>query len=455
VLDISVSHTPDCMKAYLYVSDAAGGIYPSESELFKALGEHGVVSGVNAGTLQAMVAEKACNTYVEVAQGALPVPGTPGRMEILVDVSSKGIPRKLADGRVDHRDIGYVVNITKGTPLVKHIPPVQGTAGHTVFNKPIEPLPVSETPIIPGNGAVASPDDRDVLIADIDGAIVIHTDGKIEVIDNKVISGNIDYSTGNVKFSGNLRVTGTVRAGFEIDVEGDCCIGGNVEDAKITGQGDIEIVGGAIGSAKGAIKCGGALKVRHIANFNVQAGGDITIMEDALHCTLSSEGSIRAKNIVGGSVAAWKTVETETIGTEAEPKTIVDLGGRFLLMQRKYTLLKELTALTGEIGSLIEGIFTLTRDEMDTTGTLAECSLARLEALKKDHRRRRDACARVQTDIETLDAKIKNSPIPTIKAQTVYPNTIIKFGTNEKPVREKIIHARITVDGEKIFIGKY
>ena len=455
MLDISVTHTPDCMKAYLYVSDMIGGSYPTEEQLFRTLGEHGVVYGVKTEALRSMIAGKACNTYVEVAQGDLPVPGMPGRIEILVDVSAKGKPRKLADGRVDHRDISYVVNISKGAPLVRHFPPVPGTPGHTVFNKPIAPLPPKDTPLMPGKGAVVSPDDQEVLIADIDGAVVVHADGKIDVVDNKVVSGNIDYSTGNIRFSGNLKVTGTVRAGFEIDVEGDCYVGGNVEDAKISSQGDIEIIGGAIGSVKGSLKCNGTLKVRHIANFNVQSGENICILEDALHCMLSADGAITAKTIVGGTAAAWKIIETETIGTEAEPKTIVDLGGRYLLMQKKYLLLKELTAITGELGSLKERIFMVARDEMDSEGKLSQGPLVRLEALKKNHRECREKCARIQAEIEALDEKLNHSPVPSIKAQTVYPNTIIKFGTNEKIVREKLNHARITVDGEKIVIGKY
>ena len=455
MFDITVTHTPDCMKAFLYVTDSAGAGYPTEEQLFHALEQHGVVYGISAAALRAMHAGAVCNTYVEVAQGSPPGQGAPGKAEILVDLSGKGKPRKLADGRVDHRDISYVVNITKGTPLMRHIPPVPGAEGRTVFNKTIAPSQVSDVAFVAGQGSVISPQDTHILIADINGALTIHADGKIEVVDNKVVSGNVDYSTGNIRFSGNLRVTGTVRSGFEIDVDGDCIIGGNVEDAKITCRGDVEIFGGAIGASKGAIKCGGGVKVRHIANFTVQSGDDIRIAQEALHCILSAHGNIIAKSIVGGTVAAWKAIEAESIGSEAEPKTIVDLGGRFLLMQKKYHLLKELTALTGEVGVLKESMFILTRDEMDGTGKMSEGALKKLDAMKTDHRQRRDKCSQVQTDIESLDEILKHNPVSSIKAQTIYPNSILKFCTAEKTVQEKLNHARITVDGEKIVMGKY
>ncbi len=452
---ISVTHSQDAMRAFLYVSDSAEDGYPGKEELLAELNNHGVIHGINTATLEVMAKTKTRNVYVEVAQGDFPVPGTPGRIEILIDVSNKGKPRKIAGGRVDHHDISYVVNVTKGTPLVKHIPSVPGKPGMTVFQVPIEPMPVPDKPLIAGRGTKISPDNANILIADINGAILVSSDGEIDVIDSKVVSGNIDYSTGDIRFSGNLRITGTVRAGFEVEAEGDCFISGNVEDAKIICRQDIEIIGGAIGATKALLKCAGSIKVKHVANFNVQAGEDIHILEDSLHCTLSAEGSVKAKTIVGGSVSAWKIIEAESIGAEAEPKTIVDLGGQHELLKKKDALLRQLAALTAEIGSVKEGMFFLVRDELDAAGNLHEGSLARLKIMKGSHRQRKEKYTQVQTALETVDEKLKNSPVPSVKAHTVYPNTIIKFGTFEKCIKEKITHARITVDSEKIIIGQY
>jgi uncharacterized protein len=455
LLTISVTHSSDNMKSFLYVADATEGRYPDENDLFAALRAHGVVFGIEEETIRMMVASKTLNKYIDVAKGVPPVPGCSGKNEVLIDVSNKGKPRKLANGRVDHRDISYVVNVTKGTPLVKHIPPVPGRPGRTVFDIQINPPPTDENPIVVGKGTIVASDDSNILCADINGDVIIHSSGIVDVVDKKTISGDIDYSTGNVKFSGDLRITGTVRAGFEVDAEGTCFISGNVEDAKISCSHDMEIIGGAIGATKACLKCGGSLKVKHIANFDVQAGDNIRVLEDELHCTMSADGDITAKSIVGGTISAWKAIEAETIGTEAEPKTIIDLGGRFLCMKKKDALLKNLTGLIKEIGSLKEAIFLLVRNEMDGEGNLLEGSLTRLDAMKELHRHRMEKYLQVQNDIEGVDSKLKNRPNPILKARTVFPNTIIKFGTNEESIMKKLHNARITVDMEKIIIGKY
>lgn len=442
------------MSAYLYVMDTDNGKYPSIEDLQGALADRGVITGIDHDALVAMRNRMACKTYVDVAHGIAPTAGVNGSIEVLIDVSQKGKPRVLPGGNVDHRDISYVVNVCKGAPLVKRIPPSPGKDGCNVFGKPI-PAPVPKDEYLPrGKGTTVLSSAPDVLVADIDGAVVVYPNGKVEVVDEKIISGNIDYSTGNVRFSGNLRINGTVRAGFEIEAEGDCFVGGNVEDAKITSLGDIEVLGGAVGQTKGMLKCAGSLKIRHLANFSVSAGGDIFLLEDSIHSTILSGGNIKARSFVGGTVAAWKTIEAETIGTEAEAKTIVDMGGKYVLMQQKYAFLKELADITGDIGTVKEGMFKLVRDEMDPAGNLTEGALERLAALKKKHRSALKRCSEVQGEMETLDKKLENSPIPFVKATTIYPNTLIKFGENEKLIKEKLVFARITADGERILVGK-
>jgi uncharacterized protein (DUF342 family) len=442
------------MKAFLYVADSSGGEYPTVDDLRSALLGRGVITGINGDALAAMANRMPCNAYIEVAGGIPAVPGVSASIEILIDVSQKGRPRVLPGGKVDHRDISYVVNVRKGAQLVRRIPPIPGKDGQTVFGRPVKaPIP-DDKPLAAGRGTAMSPTTPNVLIADINGAVVVFPDGRVEVVDDKVISGNIDYSTGNIRFSGNLTVNGTVRAGFEIDVEGNCRIGGNVEDAKITCLGDLEIIGGAVGQSKGELKSAGSLKVRHLANFSVMTGGDIHILEDAVHCTMSSEGNVQVKSVVGGTIAAWKNIEAESIGTEAEARTVVDLGGKYLLMQRKYALLKELADFTGNIGSVKQAMFELVRDEMSSAGVLPLGAIGRLEEFKKKHSAHVRRCSEVQVEMEALDAKLAKAPVPYVKASTVFPNTLIKFGALEKLIKEKLVQVRIIADGDRIIVGK-
>ena len=312
--EISVTQSADGLQAFLCVPESMVGNYPSIDELKACLASHGIVYGIVPDALDQMVKGQVYNVKIEAARGIPPVDGTPGRIDILVDVSSRGKPRALAGGRVDLRDLGYVVNVRKNNEILRRIPPYPGTDGKTVFGKPI---PCNKPPRIlltPGPGTRIAEQDADLLVADRDGAVAVFPNGKAAVLDEKTIPGDIDYSTGNISFVGNLQVKGTVRGGFEVDAAGSVMVGGGVEDAKVTAGGDLEVLGGASGSGNGALKCGGMLKVRHLHNFNVHALA-IDIVEDIVHCSVWAEKAITAKSIVGGTVSAGMSIDVDTIGT--------------------------------------------------------------------------------------------------------------------------------------------
>jgi hypothetical protein len=450
---ISVTKTPDGLKAFLTVPDALAADYPTFDELGQCLADSGVVYGIDDSALHQMIRNKTCNFPTEVARGTPSVPATPGRIDILVDVSSRGKPKAIAGGRVDLRDIGYVVNVRKNLHILRRIPPVPGKEGKMVTGKTIGFVIPPHVMLIPGKGTRILEEDPNVLVADVDGAVMVFPNGKAEVLTDKLVQSNVDYTTGNICFSGNLRINGTVRSGFEVAAEGNVWIGGSVEDAKVSSLADLEIVGGASGSGNGIVKCAGTLKARHIQNLNVQAK-TVEVAEDIVHCDIWAEATVVAKSIVGGTVSVGKSVEAETIGTEAEAKTVVDLGGTSALLKQKYDLLRDLATVTGEIGALKGDMYCQVRDEMDEGGTLSPSSLSRLDDLRAKNQETLDKNAAIQKEIGTIDDKLKRSTTPVLKAGTVYPNTIVKAGTLEKAIKEKLSHVIITAEQNAITVGR-
>jgi uncharacterized protein (DUF342 family) len=295
--------------------------------------------------------------------------------------------------------------------------------------------------------------DNDVLVADRDGAVTVFPNGSATVFDEKEIPGDIDYATGNISFMGNLRIKGTVRGGFTVDAAGNIWIGGSVEDAKVTAGGDLDIVGGASGSGNCALKCGGALKVHHLHNFSVHAF-NIEMIEDIVHCTVWAEQAITAKSIVGGTISACKLIDADSIGTVAEPRTLIDLGGINGLLEQKYGLLKDLAAVTAETGTVKESMFHFVNDEMDADGMLSPGAVERLVTLRRKVVECLEKSAQTQSAIETLDEKLKHLSKPVLQAKTVYPNTLIKAGSLEKNIMEIIRNVRVSVDQGMITLEK-
>ncbi len=424
----------DGLHAYITVDEGLERRF-SVQELRTLLNSQGIVYGVDEKALEGM-ALGLLKGRIRVASGKPMEPGTPGRIEWFVDLSKVGKPRELEDGRVDLRDLQLDLNVRKGDKLAVRIPPKPGKEGINVFGKSIYPPEPEDVCIIAGRGADYAENDRNCIVAAIDGAVV-YNGRVVEVHDRKSINGDIDYSTGNVFFNGDLRITGSVRAGFSVTAMGDIYIYGDVEDAEIKSGGSVIIKGGAIGGGSGKIKCDGSIKVHHVSKFELSAGKNIIVEEDILHSTVSAEGSVYAKSVVGGTVSAF-SVKTEVTGSIAEARTVVDVTRAFRLGLERYNLLKQFGTLMAERSVLYDKMFNLVRNGMDEKGLLKFNDLQELGLLKKNTLESIKNAVTIQRRLEKIDEMEKEREAGAIvNIRLAYPNTLIKIDNEERLIREK------------------
>jgi hypothetical protein len=442
------------MKAFLQVPPEPAGTYPAFEDLNIALHRHGVLHGILDDVLRAMVQSMACGKIIEVARGTTPVAGTPGRIEVLLDLSARGKPREREDGSVDHRDLQIMVNVRKGTALARRIPPTPGADGRTVFGKSVPVHPPGDVALPAGTGAAPSADDPDTLVATIDGVVLTDSRGHIEVRNEKIINQDIDYATGNVSFSGDLYVNGTVRAGFEVRADCNVVIRGEVENASVFSGRDLFVVGGALGSGTGRLRAGRTLKVRRMERFVAESDKELLVAEDALHCTLSAKESIRARTIVGGTASAGVSIEVDIAGTDAGASTTLHVGGVHALQARKSELLRTLMHTTNDMGTTKQSMYSLIKIGMDSTGAIAAEAEQELAVLKERTSVLKTALDRTQTQIAFIDAEIRTMPDTFIKAGVLHQGVTVKFGSVEKDIDEIRRNVCITFSDNEIKIGK-
>jgi uncharacterized protein (DUF342 family) len=441
---ILVTHTPDGLQAFLTVLAQREKSYPTDQDLFSAFKDSGVVFGINNQAILDMIGAKTVNQKVEIAHGIPSEPGIAGRIEMLIDVTSIGKPKVRSDDSADFHDICYVINVRQGDRIARRIPPIRGKEGTSVQGKPIVPPFPKDVRLPAGIGTVPAKNDPDLLVAETDGGISVEPGGVIVVRKEEKIMGDIDYQTGDVKFSGDLTVTGSLRAGFSIETKGNVFIGGSVEDSTIRSKGAIVIKRGAVGAGNGCIECRGAMRARHLENFRVTAGADVVIDEDMVNATVESNGIIYAKSIRGGSVTSMLGVEAGEIGSSGEIKTIVDIGKKYERMQARYKLLSKLAALATETEKNRELVFLFVRDNLDMAGTLSIANEEMLAVMKLKIKELHDTYTVTQTEIEKLDTQLFESEDTYIKAEVIYPNTIVKFGVGEQLIREPLRRVRLT-----------
>lgn len=438
----SIITTPDGLKAYLQIQPKTL-VFPSEKEIVGELHNKGIVFGLDKQAISAVACGKKNSGLIEVARGIAPLPGVNGHIEILIDINSVGKPKTLEDGRVDHHEIGSVINVKCNIPLARRIPPAAGVEGKSVFGKSIPPPIPDDVVLMAGVGTSISSDDPNLLLSSIEGAVSIDRNGNIDVKRQRVIDNDIDYSTGNISFAGDLIINGTVRAGFTVDVQGNLKVCGNVEDTRIKSGGWIEIDGGAVGAGTGLIECTSHVKVRHLENFSIRSGNDVIIHEDSLHSSIVSEGKIRAKSIIGGSVNAFG-IECESVGSTAETRTVLDIGRMHQLVEERRELNKKAIELRSFIQQLKNEQFTLVRDNMNDNGLLSDEDVSKLEVIKNKTLESIKTHDKIRQRVDCINQKEKTIGSSCgIIAECIYPNTFIKFGNGDRQVQEILKHVKL------------
>lgn len=214
----------------------------------------GVKMGADAETL-----ESACqsgeNSRVLIVRGIKPEPPVDGRIEALHDLTGTRVREEQGD-RVDWFDRGKIDCVEPGEVLAFWHPPVEGKPGWNVFGERVDPRQPKWARFTAGRG-VKLVEDGTIAVAEIAGRPTIEW-GQICVKPELVIDSDVDIATGNIDFTGDVLVMGSVREGLEVKAGGLVTIGHNSYHADIRAGSSVDVRRNVIG---GRVSAGGDMIV--------------------------------------------------------------------------------------------------------------------------------------------------------------------------------------------------
>jgi len=235
-------------------------------------------------------------------------------------------PRETADGEVDRYNLGYVYNVISGQVLAEVLPLTEvGNTGLTALN----PRFFLAEPVLPqGPNTRIDPQYPQYLLADANGYVFYH-EGLITVKKLLNVRGDVNFSTGNIFFVGDMAVHGDVRAGFEIQAN-RILIKGMVEGGVVRASGDLALQGGARGGASGRclLSAGSNLRLPFVEKAELRAGNNIYVERTCQHATVFAGSSIVVKDrLQGGVIHARNAIYVANqLGTPTAAPTTVSLG---------------------------------------------------------------------------------------------------------------------------------
>jgi predicted RNA-binding protein Jag len=218
-------------------------------QILQKLKELNVVHGLDYSKIVEAVNTKEPGSFI-IAKGVEPKEGKNGWVELIINTNQQKGPKLRKDGTVDFRELTNIPTVTEGQVIAVVHPPVRGVPGITVTNEPIlpkEPYPVT---VRLGKG-VSMVEEGTKIVATETGRPHIEQKGQmvnVSVIPKFIHHGDVDVSTGNIRFKGDIDITGSVQDEMNVEADGNIVVFGNVNRASVTSKQSIFIHHNVIGS---------------------------------------------------------------------------------------------------------------------------------------------------------------------------------------------------------------
>ena len=162
------------------------------------------------------------------AQGKASKDGEDGWFEYHIRTSLPGSPQIMADGSVNYFEMDLIETVVKNQKLVTYHKAINGVYGYTVEGEVISPNKGRERKALDGKGFLLS-EDQVHYSASYAGEVTVDIDKRLEVNELLIIQGNVDVSTGNIFFMGNVLIKGDVLTGYQVRATGKIQICGHIE----------------------------------------------------------------------------------------------------------------------------------------------------------------------------------------------------------------------------------
>ncbi len=265
------------------------------------------------------------HSEVLICKGRSPIPGKAAWLEITAEAHVA--PKNETDEKIDFAEFSTLNLVGEGDVL--------GYIHHATRSRP--GLDVLGAEVIPreevgreinlgGNVTLQSGENKDAILAKTSG-ILKTTPTSVDVLEALVISGDINASTGNVRFDKSIIVTGDIKGGYLVECGEDLTVRGSIEaGARVTCGGNLIVFKGVFGK-ESQILVKGEANVGYIHEGRIQVGRNLDVYKYISDSCVKCRGSVRVLGqgvkgfergaVMGGEVYALESMKLHSVGTKS------------------------------------------------------------------------------------------------------------------------------------------
>jgi uncharacterized protein (DUF342 family) len=389
---ITINVSADAMEATAELVREIGAGRPLvEADVEKALADAGVIKGIIPGAV-----EYACNIArakgrcVQVlALGEHPVAKGNSRVKWLLPVrvssakkdekSSKAeIAESLAlakakaaagqnagkkaavekpESAAKPSEQAKPVPVTTGTPIAEIYEPeaadrpgfdVKGTVLEVKNTSPVvveHDNAVKEETVEQGQKQASGGGSYKRLIASHAGELT-YDGAKLEISNMHGVKGDVGPSTGNIKFAGEIRITGKINPGFAVMADRNVLVAGSAESAMISSGGKVIIAQGINGEGRGVVRAKNTIEAGFAEKATLMAVENICLKAGSVLCNIKTNGKLlitsETGKLAGGVCKARLGVDVTDIGQVKGNRTEISFGQDYLVQDQIEVTEKEI-----------------------------------------------------------------------------------------------------------------
>lgn len=320
----------DKLSAWLMVFPPIGeGKDLDRETLDKALAETGIAFGVDEELLRRLPEER--NPYFSLFALAKGKPAHNGKDGQIIEHFDRVVERKFEvdeHDRVDYASLHFFQSVEAGGVICESVLPTPGEPGRTVLDQEVPAKDGKEAPLTKGQNTEISEDGTRLLATQAGHVEYVGKTFQVKAV--LEIDDNVDYSTGNINYMGDVHIRGRVCSGFSVRAAGNITVDGVVESATVEAGGDLIVAKGIVGNTDSIVRADGSVFAKYLENSIVHARQNLQA-DCIVNSEVYSDGEIQVRSgrgiIVGGRIRAAKKVSAKVVGSKSESQTRIYLGG--------------------------------------------------------------------------------------------------------------------------------
>lgn len=267
-----------------------------------------------------------------IATGTAPTHASDGRLEI---VAATGTDTKLAstlpaneadaEASIDQRERCSVRWVEAGSVIARIVPPTIGSDGRDIFGRVLAARTGRVFELVPDESVLIRSDGACIALR---AGVVQHNGRVLRVSNRLVIDGDIDFSTGNIRFPGDVEIVRGIRDCFEVHAGGSIFVRDLVDAATMSCGHHMVLEKGIAARELGSLEVGKDLTARYLTNVQAVVGRDAMVEAEVQNCTLLIGRDMKSPgaSIVRGEVSVARACEIAEIGAPGGAPTTLRLG---------------------------------------------------------------------------------------------------------------------------------